>query len=159
MNELIKDVKKWDASQSKNLHEHFKASRTKRTEQLVAIGGKDLAFSRYYDIVLNCEADSDDQRKEQEILRNKMISSKRQDNPGKFSEQGYKEFYVYCCKMGAQFKMDEEEWRVLMSLESEHPRPQQVTFQGHLEKMYVSSTYKEGCKNLKIHERERKRIN
>jgi len=159
MNELVKDVKKWDAVQSKNLQEHFKASRTKRTEQLIAIGGKDLAFSRYYDIVLNCEADSDEQRKEQEILRNKMISSKRHDNPEKFSEQGYKELYVYCCKMGAQFKLDEEEWRELMSLESERPRPQQVTFQGHMEKMFLSSTYKEGCRNLKIHERERRRIN
>lgn len=159
MIELMKDVKKWDALQPKNLHEHFKASRTKRTEQLIAIGGKDLAFSRFYDIVLNCEADSDEQRKEQEILRNKMLSSKRHDNPEKFSEQGYKEFFVYCCKMGAQFKMEEVEWRELMSLEPDHPRAQQVTFQSHLEKMYTSSAYKEGCKNLKIHERERKRIN
>ena len=157
LSELVKDVKKWDAVQSKNLHEHFKASRTKRTE--LAMGGKDLAFSRYYDIVLNCEADSDEQRKEQEIVRNKMIASKRHDDPEKFSEQGYKELYVYCCKMGVQFKMDQQEWRELMSLESEHPRPQQVTFQGHMEKMFMSSAYKEGCKNLKIHERERRRIN
>ncbi len=159
MSELVKVVKKWDAAQSKNLHEYFKASRTKRTEQLISIGGKDLALSRYYDIVLNCEADSDEQRKEQEIVRNKMIASKRHDNPEKFSEQGFKELYIYCCKMGAQFKMDEEEWKELMSLEPEHPRPQQVTFQGHMEKMFMSSTYKEGCKNLKIHERERKRVN
>jgi hypothetical protein len=159
INELIKDVKKWDALQSKSLHEHFKVSRTKRTEQHIAIGGKDLAFSRYYDIVLNCEADSDEQIKEQEILRNKMISSKRHDKAERFSEQGYKEFYVYCCKMGSQFKMEEKEWRELMQLESEHPRPQQVTFHGILEKIYASSTYKDGCKNLKIHNRERKRIN
>ena len=159
MNELVKDVKKWDALQSKNLQEHFKASRTKRTEQLIQIGGKDLAFSRYYDIVLNNEVDSDDQRREQEIARNKMVASNRHDDPRKFSEQGYKELYVYCVKMGPQFKMDEQEWKRLMSLESENPRPQQVTFQGHMEKMFASSAYKEGCKNLKIHEREKKRIN
>jgi hypothetical protein len=154
LDEFLKHVKKWDAKQPKSLHDYLKAARTKRTTELVSIGGKDIAHSRYYNILLT-DAMMDEEQRE---LNNKMIASKRHNNVKSLSDQGYKELFVYCSKMGPQFKLNFDEWKEMMALSPENPRPQQVTFESHSKAMRESTSYKEWCGKLGIHEVENEKV-
>jgi len=154
VDELLKLVKKWDAKQPKSLHDHLKGARTKRTAELVSVGGKDIAHSRYYNILL-ADAMTDEEKGD---LNNKMIAAKRHNNVNSLSDQGYKELFVYCCKMGPQFKLHFDEFKEMMALSPEKPRPQQVTFESHSKAMRESTSYKEWCANLGIHEVENEKV-
>ncbi len=154
LDEFLKLVKKWDAKQPKSLHDYLKAARTKRTAELVSIGGKDIAHSRYYNNLL-ADATTDEEQRE---LNNKMIASKRHNNVKSLSDQGYKELFVYCCKMGPQFKLNFDEWKEMVALSPENPRPQQVTFESHSKAMRESTSYKEWCAKLGIDEVENEKV-
>jgi hypothetical protein len=154
LDEFLKLLKKWDAKQPKSLHDYLKVARTKRTTELVSIGGKDIAHSRYYNILL-ADATTDEEQRE---LNDKMIASKRHNNVKSLSDQGFKELFVYCCKMGPHFKLNFDEWKEMMALSPENPRPQQVTFESHSKAMRESASFKEWCAKLGIHEVENEKV-